>query len=143
VYLIQELDGTLTTFAYDKTRGLKLLLKETNIIPKDFKGTNSSAAIKISPDGKFLYVSDRGDLNSITVYTVLKDGSINKIEQVSTQGKGPRDFAIDPTGNYLLVGHQYTNEIIIFKRDKTTGKLTATGKKIELCSPVGLVFTTI
>jgi len=143
VYLLQELDGTLTTFAYDKTRGLKLLLKETNIIPKDFKGANSSAAIKISSDGKFLYVSDRGDVNSITVYTILKDGSITKIEQVSTQGKGPRDFAIDPSGKFLLVGHQYTNDIIIFKRDKITGKLTYTGKKIELCSPVGLVFTKI
>ncbi len=142
VYLLQELDGTLTTFSYDKSGSLKLL-KETNIIPKDFKGANSSAAIKISPDGKFLYVSDRGDVNSITVYTILKDGSITKVEQVSTQGKGPRDFAIDPSGNFLLVGHQYTNEIVIFKRDKTTGKLTGTGKKIELCSPVGLVFTKI
>lgn len=142
VYLLQELDGTLTTFAYDKTGNLKLL-KETNIIPKDFKGANSSAAIKISPDGRFLYVSDRGDVNAITVYEILKDGSIKLVEQESTLGKGPRDFVIDPTGNYLLVGHQYTNDIIIFKRDKATGKLTSTGKKIELCSPVGLLFTKI
>ncbi|MBF4516486.1 lactonase family protein [Flavobacterium sp. ANB] len=142
VYLLQELDGTLTTFAYDKTGNLKLL-KETNIIPKDFKGANSSAAIKISPDGGFLYVSDRGDVNAISVYQILKDGSIKLVEQESTLGKGPRDFVIDPTGNYLLVGHQYTNDIIIFKRDKTTGKLTNTGKKIELCSPVGLLFTKI
>jgi 6-phosphogluconolactonase len=142
VYLLQELDGTLTTFAYDKSGSLKLL-NEINIIPKGFKGANSSAAIKISPDGKFLYVSDRGDVNSISVYKILKNGSLELSEQVSTSGKGPRDFAIDPSGNYLLAAHQYTNDIIIFKRDKTTGKLTETGKKIELCSPVGLVFTKI
>lgn len=142
VYLLQELDGTLTTFAYNKTGSLKLL-KEINIIPKDFKGANSSAAVKISPEGKFLYVSDRGDVNSISVYKILKNGSLELTEQVSTSGKGPRDFAIDPSGNYLLAGHQYTNDIIIFKRDKTTGKLTNTRKKIELCSPVGLVFTKI
>ncbi|KAF2334949.1 lactonase family protein [Flavobacterium daemonense] len=142
VYLIQELDGTLTTFSYDKSGSLKLL-NETNIIPKDFKGANSSAAIKISPDGNFLYVSDRGDVNSISVYKIQKNGSIELVEQQSTLGKGPRDFAIDPSGNYLLVGHQYTNDIIIFKRDLTTGKLTDTGKRIELCSPVGLVFTKI
>lgn len=142
VYLLQELDGTLTTFSYDKSGNLKLL-KETNIIPKDFKGANSSAAIKISPDGKFLYVSDRGDVNMLSVYKITKTGGIELVEQVSTQGKGPRDFSIDPSGNYLLVGHQYTNEIIIFKRDKTTGKLKSTGKKIELCSPVGLLFTKI
>ncbi|RKR08436.1 6-phosphogluconolactonase [Flavobacterium sp. 90] len=142
VYLIQELDATLTTFSYDKSGSLKKIA-ETSILPKGFTGGTGAAAIKISPDGNFLYVSDRVDANSISVYKILKNGAINLVEQVSTLGKGPRDFAIDPIGNYLLVGHQYTNDIIIFKRDKATGKITDTGKKIELCSPVGLVFTKI
>ncbi|MDA6069731.1 lactonase family protein [Flavobacterium sp. AC] len=142
VYMVQELDATLTTFSYDKSGNLKLLA-ETSILPKGFTGGTGAAAIKISPDGKFLYVTDRVDANNISVYKIQKDGSIKFVEQESTLGKGPRDFAIDPTGNYLLVGHQYTNDIVIFKRDKTTGKLTNTGKKIELCSPVGLVFTKI
>jgi len=142
VYLVQELDATLTTFSYDKSGSLKRLA-ETSILPKGFTGGTGAAAIKISPDGKFLYVTDRVDANSISVYQIQKDGNIKFVEQESTLGKGPRDFAIDPTGNYLLVGHQYTNDIIIFKRDKITGKLSNTGKKIELCSPVGLVFTKI
>ncbi|WP_431244827.1 lactonase family protein [Flavobacterium sp. P21] len=108
---------------------------------KDLKEEQAQQTIKISPDGQFLYLTDRVDANAISVYKILKNGSLELVEQQSTLGKGPRDFAIDPTGNYLLVGHQYTNDIIIFKRDKTTGKLTNTGKKIELCSPVGLVFT--
>ena len=140
VYLVQELDATLTTFSYDKSGSLKIIA-ETSILAKDFKGGTSAAAIKISADGKFLYVTDRADVNAISTYKILKNGSIELVEQVSTLGKGPRDFAIDPSGNYLLVGHQYTNNIIIFKRDKVTGKLTNTGKKIELCSPVGLIFT--
>ncbi len=142
VYLVQELDGTLTTFSYDKTGNLKQIA-ETSILAKDFKGGTGAAAIKISPDGKFLYVSDRVDANAISVYKILKDGNIELVEQQSTLGKGPRDFAIDPTGNFLLVGHQYTNDIVIFKRDITTGKITDTGKRIQLCSPVGLVFTKI
>jgi 6-phosphogluconolactonase len=142
VYLIQELDATLTTFSFDKNGNLKFV-KEISILAKGFTGGTGAAAIKISPDGKFLYVTDRVDANNITAYKVLKNGGLELIEQVSTLGKGPRDFAIDPSGNYLLVGHQHTNEIIIFKRDKTTGKLKATGKKIELCSPVGLVFTKV
>lgn len=142
VYLVQELDGTLTTFSYDKTGNLKQIA-ETSILPKDFKGGTGAAAIKISPDGNFLYLSDRVDANAISVYKIQKNGSLELVEQQSTLGKGPRDFSIDPTGNYLLVGHQYTNEIVIFKRDKNTGKLTDTGKRIELCSPVGLVFTKI
>lgn len=142
VYLVQELDGTLTTFSYDKTGSLKVIA-ETSILPKGFKGGTGAAAIKISPDGNFLYVSDRVDANAISVYKILKNGSIELVEQQSTLGKGPRDFSIDPTGNYLLVGHQYTNDIVIFKRDITTGKITDTGKRIQLCSPVGLVFTKI
>lgn len=142
VYLIQELDATLTTFSYDKSGSLKLIA-ETSILPKGFTGGTGAAAIKISPDGNFLYVTDRVDANSIAVYKILKNGGIELVEQLSTLGKGPRDFAIDPTGNYLLVGHQYTNDIVIFKRDITTGKLTDTGKRIGLCSPVGLVFTKI
>jgi len=142
VYLIQELDATLTTFSFDTTGNLKLL-SEKSILAKGFTGGTGAAAIKISPDGKFLYVTDRVDANNITVYKILKNGGLELVEQVETLGKGPRDFAIDPTGNYLLVGNQHTNEISIFKRDKITGKLKKTGKKIELCSPVGLVFTKI
>jgi 6-phosphogluconolactonase len=59
---------------------------------------------------------------------------------ISTLGNGPRNFAIDPSGNFLLVANQYTNEVVIFKIDKPTGMLTDTGKKITLCSPVCLVF---
>ena len=142
VYLIQELDATLTTFSFDTAGNLKLL-SEKSILAKGFTGGTGAAAIKISPDGKFLYVTDRVDANNITVYKILKNGGLELVEQVETLGKGPRDFAIDPTGNYLLVGNQHTNEISIFKRDKITGKLKKTGKKIELCSPVGLVFTKI
>ena len=61
--------------------------------------------------------------------------------QISSLGKEPRNFAIDPTGNFLLVAHQYTNDIVIFKKNKMTGLLDNTGKKIALCSPVCLVFT--
>ncbi|QLC65397.1 lactonase family protein [Flavobacterium sp. LPB0248] len=142
VYLVQELDGTLTTLSWDKTGSLKVVA-ETSILPKDFKGGTGAAAIKLSPDGNFLYVSDRVDANAISVYKILKTGALELVEQQSTLGKGPRDFAIDPTGNYLLVGHQYTNDIVIFKRDIATGKITDTGRRIQMCSPVGLLFTKI
>jgi 6-phosphogluconolactonase len=140
VYLIQELDATLTTFSFDKNGNLKKIA-ETNILPKGFQGGTGAAAIKISPDGKILYVTDRVDVNAILVYKILKNGSLELKQRTSTLGKGPRDFVIDPSGNYLLVGNQLTSTIVIFKRNKTTGTLTATGKKIELCAPVCLVFS--
>jgi 6-phosphogluconolactonase len=139
VYLLQELNGALTTFYY--SRGKLKKVGETTILAKDFKGTFSSADIHISPDGKFLYASNRGQANDISIFQILKNGKLESKGQTSTLGKGPRNFVIDPTGNFLLVAHQYTNDIVIFKRDQSTGSLTDTGKRIDLCSPVCVVFT--
>lgn len=141
VYVLQELDGTITSFSYAK--GELKQVSETTVVAKDFKGTIGSADIHISPDGKFLYATNRGTANDISVFKIMKKGGLEFVQRTSTLGKGPRNFAIDPSGDFLLVAHQYTNDIIVFRRDKTTGTLTDTGKKIELCSPVCLVFTKI
>lgn len=139
VYLLQELDGALTVFKY--ANGKLKKIDEATVVAKDFKGKNGAADIHISPDGKFLYASNRGTANDISIFKILKNGKLEPKGQTSTLGKGPRNFAIDPSGNFLLVAHQYTNDVVIFKRNKTTGALTATGKKIELCAPVCLAFT--
>lgn len=139
VYLVQELDGTLTTFSYSD--GILKKVNETSIVASDFKGDIGSADIHISPDGKFLYASNRGTANDISIFKILKKGKLEFVARTSTLGNGPRNFTIDPTGNFLLVGNQNSNDIVIFKRDQKTGILTATGKKVELCSPVCLVFT--
>lgn len=138
VYLLQELDGSLTTFSY--ANGKLSKVNETTILAKDFKGTFSSADIHISPNGKFLYASNRGEANNISIFKILKKGKLQLKGQTSTLGKGPRNFAIDPTGKFLLVAHQYTNDIVIFKINKSKGTLTDTKRSIELCSPVCLVF---
>jgi 6-phosphogluconolactonase len=141
VYVLQELDGTITSFSY--ANGLLEKVSETIVVASDFKGDIGAADIHISPDGKFLYATNRGTANDISAFKILKKGKLEFVQRTSTLGKGPRNFNIDPTGNFLLVGHQYTNEIVIFKRDKTTGMLTDTGKKIALCSPVCLIFSKI
>ena len=141
VYLLQEMDGTITSFSY--ADGILKKVSETTVVASDFKGDIGAADIHISPDGRFLYATNRGTANDISVFKILKNGKLEFEQRTSTLGKGPRNFNIDPTGNFLLVGHQYTNDIVIFKRDKKTGSLTDTGKKIELCSPVCLVFTKI
>jgi len=119
------------------------VLREINSTPENFNGSASSAAIKISPDGNFLYLSHRGDLNSISVYKILKNAELDFVERVSTGGKEPRDFSIDPLGNFLLVAHEESHNIVLFERDKISGKLRNTGKMIEICAPVNLIFTAI
>ncbi|WP_310557469.1 lactonase family protein [Flavobacterium sp.] len=139
IYLLNELDGTLNTFGYSKGKLKKV--DETTIVTKDFSGEISAADIHISPDGKFLYATNRGTANTISIFKVLKNRKLEFKENSSTLGKTPRNFTIDPSGNFLLVAHQNSNNIVIFKRNKSTGAIKDTGKRINLCAPVCLVFT--
>lgn len=139
VYLLQELDGTLTIFKNDM--GLITKIEETSVVASEFNGDTSAADIHISPDGRYLYATNRGTANDISCFKIQKNGRLLFKERTSTLGKGPRNFTIDPTGNFLLVGHQYTNNIVIFKINKQTGSLADSGKSISICSPVCLLFT--
>ena len=139
VYLLQELDGSLTTFDYANDKLTQV--QELNVTPNLLAGKHGAADIHISNDGKYLYATNRGDANTISAFRVHANGLLQMVQQISTQGSAPRNFAITPNDAYVLVANQNTNNITIFKRDKSTGLLTDTGKKIELCQPVCLVFT--
>ena len=138
VYLLQELNGALSVFSF--ANGQLHKIQETTILAKDFKGNFTGADIHISPDGKFLYASNRGEANTISIFKILKNGQLQTQSVVSSLGKGPRNFVIDPTGKFLLVAHQYSNEVVVFKRDTVSGAITDSGKRLELCSPVCMVF---
>lgn len=138
-YVLNELNGTLTAYSYQNGKAEKL--QEESLVPADFNGQNGAADIHFSNDGKFLYATNRGDANTISVFRVHANGMFNMEQQISTQGVSPRNFAIDPKDNFVLVANQKSNNIVIFKRDKTTGMLEDTAQRIEVCSPVCLVFT--
>lgn len=138
VYLLQELDGTISTFNYEN--GKLSLLEENQITDDLFKGEISAADIHVSPDEKFLYATNRGTANEIICFAVKKNGRLDYRFTKSTEGTTPRNFAIDPTGNFLVIANQNSNTIVIFKIDKTSGNITPTGKSIEVCAPVCLVF---
>lgn len=103
-------------------------------------GSPDAADIHISPDGLFLYGSLRGAMNELVIYAIGPEGALTFVGRQSTLGIGPRNFAIDPTGNFLLVGNSGSGEIIIFKRDKKTGLLSRTGKSIKVDAAVCLKF---
>jgi 6-phosphogluconolactonase len=138
VYVLQELNGAISVFDFANDKLNKI--QETTILAKDFKGNFTGADIHISPDGKFLYASNRGEANTISIFKIVKNGQLQPISVVSSLGKGPRNFVIDPTGKFLLIAHQYSNDIVVFKRDLVLGVISDTGKRLELCSPVCLVF---
>ena len=137
LYLVQEIDGTVSVLGMGK--GKLNLLQETTV---DYKPgiVNRAADIHLSPDEKFLYVTNRGTANDITCFAVGKDGKLSFKQQVSTGGDGPRNFAITPDGQYVFVAHQSTDNIVIFKRDMKTGLLTNTGLQMKVGAPVCLLF---
>lgn len=136
-YVIEELSGTVEVFDYSKG---KLTLKQTIAThPEDFKGRPGSAEVELSPDGKFLYASNRGEENNIAIYSVTAGtGKLQMQGYQSTLGKAPRHFIMDPAGNYLLVANQDTDNIVIFKRNKQTGMLQETGNQVKVSMPVCL-----
>lgn len=138
VYVLNELDGGLLTYSFEK--GEMTLIDDTSVMPREYKGDFRSAAVLLSPDGEFLYATNRGEANTISVFKVLKNGKLEFKESISTLGQGPRSFVIDPTGSLLLVANQLSNEVVVFKRDKKTGTLTDTSKRISVCEPVYLLF---
>lgn len=135
-YLVEELSGTVVAYRYKD--GKLLFLQRISTHPKDYKGVIGSADIHLSPDGKFLYTSNRGDANTITIFSVASNGRLQWKGYQSVMGKAPRNFVIDPTGNYLLVANQDTDNIVIFKRSAQTGLLRYTGQQLSVSSPVCL-----
>ncbi len=137
-YLMEELTGSVSVYEIEKN-GYLTLLQNISGLPRDFDGAIGSADIHVSPDGKFLYCSNRGESNTIGIFSINKsNGQLEWIDHQSTLGKTPRNFNFDPTGNFLLVANQNSDEIVIFKRDKETGLLIDTKKKISVSKPVCL-----
>lgn len=137
-FLINELDKTITSLAYDEKLGTLREIQTVPTLPKDFDGVNTCADIHVSPNGKFLYGSNRGH-DSIVSYKIdRQSGKLEYIEHTSTGGKRPRNFAIDPAGNFLLAANQDSDSINVFRIDAKTGRLYATGNSAEVPTPVCL-----
>ena len=134
-YLMEEMTGTVVVYKYQN--GSLQKIQRLNALPKDFAGEIGSADIHVSPNGKFLYCSNRGSSNSISVFKINPGtGMITLVGHQSTLGKTPRNFNFDPSGNFLLVANQNSDDIIVFNIDKKTGMLQDSGKKISVSNPV-------
>jgi 6-phosphogluconolactonase len=136
-YLIEEMSGTVVTYRYKN--GELTLVQRLATHPANYKGEIGSADIHVSPDGNFLYASNRGDENTITIFAInKKTGRLTLKDFQPTLGVAPRNFTIDPSGKYLLVANQETDNIVIFKRNKQTGLLEKTGEELKVPNPVCL-----
>ncbi|MBM7642657.1 lactonase family protein [Streptococcus loxodontisalivarius] len=137
-YLVNELDSTVDVLIYN---GCGYFEHETKIstLPADFKGNNAAAAIKMSQDQRFLYVSNRGH-NSIACFKIEIDSGISLVDITPSHGQIPRDICLSPKQDHLLACHQESNHLSVFKRDSETGLLTFISNQIQVPEAVFIDF---
>ena len=140
LYVINELASTLTSYDYDPGSGEMRARQTVSTLPDGFDGESTCAHVAVSPDGRFVYGSNRGH-DSIAIWAVdPASGELTPVGHEPTQGKDPRNFAIDPTGGWLLAANQRSDTIVAFRRDPASGTLAAAGPVTRTGSPVAIVF---
>jgi 6-phosphogluconolactonase len=137
VFVLHELANTVSTYVYGED-GLNFL-SEHSTLPQGYDGQSYGAAIRIHPNGRFLYASNRGH-DSIAAFEIDGSGDLMPIGWHETRGKTPRDFAIDPTGRYLVAVNQDSHSLVVFLIDQHTGALQPIGEPYEIGSPVCIIF---
>ena len=140
VFVINQLDSTLSSFAYDGERGALEIRDTHSTIPDGYAAENNTAQVVAHPNGKFVYGSNRGH-DSIALFGIDEErGKLRPLGHESTQGRSPRNFNLDPTGRLLLAANELSHTIVPFRVDGETGKLTATGAITETRAPTCIQF---
>jgi 6-phosphogluconolactonase len=141
LYINYELTGEVRSYRWNRHSGRLELLQSLSPYPADYGGERSAAEIAISRNGQFLYLSLRGDQNVIVAYSIGKaSGELTEMQRISSQGKAPWSFGIDPSGHWMLVTNEASNSVAVLRVDPVTGKLAATGESSSVPSPVTVAF---
>jgi 6-phosphogluconolactonase len=140
LYSINELRSTLTAFRYDAGRGALEPTQTVTTLPAGFSGENTTAEVAVSPDGRFLYASNRGH-DSLAVFAIdAVAGTLAPAGRVPTGGRTPRHFAIDASGRWLLAANQDSGSITVFRLDAATGRPSPVGRPLAVSKPVCVLF---
>jgi 6-phosphogluconolactonase (cycloisomerase 2 family) len=141
LYVINELNATITALEYDPASGqLGRQLQTVSTEPAGYSGPKSTAEIAVHPSGKFLYASNRGH-NSIAAFRIdPSSGLLSPIGHTTSGIEFPRNFAIDPGGAWLYAANQKSDTIVQFRIDQATGRLVPTGHVTRSVTPVAIVF---
>ena len=137
-YVINEISSTITAFQYDASAGTLTEIETVTTLPDHYEGTSHTADIHITDSGKYIYGSNRGH-DSLAMYEIDEStGRLTMIGIELTRGENPRNFGIDPTNTFVLVGNQSTDTVTTFRLDHETGKLIDIGQVNEVPAAVCL-----
>jgi len=139
LFVINELNSTVTTYAWDAVAGALEKLGAVSTLPQDFEGRNTTAEIAVHPSGRFVYGSNRGH-DSIAVFAFdAAAGQLKRVQVHPCGGKTPRCFTFDPSGGFLLAANQATGNVVVYRLDPESGRLSPTGNEISVSVPVCVV----
>jgi 6-phosphogluconolactonase len=138
MYVIGELNSTISTYKVDDIKGL-IHIQTVSTLREGFAASNSSADIHIGKSGDYLYGSNRGE-NTIVTFRILRNGQLSLAGHTDCGGNWPRNFVIDPSGKYILVGNQRSDDISVFRIDDKTGLPVKTGNNNKISAPACLKF---
>lgn len=134
LYVINELKNSVSHFSYDPKTGTLIERDTISTVPEDFTGTSHTADVKITPNGRFLYGTNRGH-DSIAAYQIADDGKLSLIEIKPSSGKGPQNLAITDDGKFILCANMPENNVVVFQINQETGKLTSVGEPVSIPGP--------
>lgn len=140
VYLMNELAGVVTGYRYDAEGGQLAEIQRVSSLPDGFDGENKSADIHVHPGGRWLYASNRGDFDGIAVFAI--DAETGRLTAAGYEREGivwPRNFGIDPTGGWLLVGNQSADEVRVYAIEEETGRLRPTPHRVTVAGPTNVL----
>jgi 6-phosphogluconolactonase len=133
MYVINELANSITRFDFDPESGILIEQQTISTLPPDFHGTSYCADVKVTPDGQFVYGTNRGH-DSLAVYRTETDNSLSLVAIIPSHGEQPQNLAITPDGKWLLCANMGGN-IAVFRINAKTGELSLTGEPIPQTSP--------
>jgi len=140
LYVVNELNSTVTACSYNEENGTLSMLKSIITVPESYEGTKYPAAIRIHPDGNYLYASTRGDESSIAVFQLDDKGEFHRIQVIEDVPAWPRDFNIDPSGKYLIAAGERSDEIRLYLVNPESGLLTETENTLKISAPGCILF---
>lgn len=138
-YIVNELDSTVTAYRFDPASGAVAPFQVVSSLPDTYVGNSRASEIAVSPDGRFVYASNRG-FDSVAIFAVGAGGRLVAVEWTDSKGKTPRFFAFGPGGNFMYVANEDSDTIVSFRVDKASGKISPTGDAVKTGSPVCIVF---
>jgi 6-phosphogluconolactonase len=141
LFLVNELAAEIRSYRWDAQRGRLRLVQATPTTLDPAKADrNKGAEVRASSDGRFVYMSNRGE-DSLVAYAVdQRSGALREVQRIAAGGQTPWSFAIHPGGRWLLVTNQASNAVNLFQRDPATGRLTATAETLTITRPVSVAF---